>query len=407
MLTIHLLPALYGDTILVDIAKNEKRPNTNILVDCGFNFNSGLLPLLQDYHAKGKIIDRFIITHYDEDHISSAAKFIKDNGPASSPNIIKIDQVWLNTYRHLQFEKKESTALDPMQESLLKNFIASQNPQDTTTGTQIGAKQASELGKELLAGDYCWNSDFNGEAICIEHKSEVLVKEGVKIILLGPNKIQLKALETAFKRGLKEFGITLSDSKLIDDAFELYIKTIGKEELDNYQGEITGSLISSITPEIIESVVKNAKYKADTKIGNGSSISFILEADHKRILFLADAHAEPVIEKLQLLYPGQDKLFFDAIKVAHHGSLANNPRNLYDYIDSPQYLISTNGGHPSHIHPDIETVAFIINRPLPENLKSRNLVFNYFPKKLAGIFDDKLKEKLNYTTEVSNITNLP
>lgn len=407
MLTIHLLPANYGDTILVDIAKNEKQPNTNILIDCGFNFNSGLLPLLKDYHAQGKIIDRFIITHYDEDHISSAAKLIKDNGLSSSPKIIKIDQVWLNAYRHLQFDKKELISLDPGQEDLLKNFIASQNPQGTSTGTPIGAKKASQLGKELLVGGYSWNNDFQGEAICIEHKSEVLVKEGVKIILLGPNKTQLKALETAFKSGLKEFGITVSDNELIDDAFELYIKTIGKEEFESYQGEITGSLISSITPEIIQSVVDNSKYKADTKIGNGSSISFILEADHKRILFLADAHAEPIIEQLQLLYPGQDKLFFDAIKVGHHGSLANNPRNLYDYIDSAQFLISTNGCHPSHIHPDLETIAFIINRPLPENLNSRKLVFNYFPKKIAGIFDEKLKEKLNYTTEVTNIIELP
>ncbi|KRB53739.1 MBL fold metallo-hydrolase [Flavobacterium sp. Root186] len=406
MLTIHLLPALYGDTILIDIAKNENQPNTNILVDCGFNFTSGLLPLLEDHHTKGKIIDRFIITHYDEDHISSAAKLIKDNGSASSAKIIKIDQVWHNAYRHLQFEKQNLKPLSPLEEGPLKNFIASQNPQDTSRGTQIGAKQASKLGKELLSGDYSWNTDFQGQAVCIEHKTEVLIKEGVKIILLGPNKTQLQALESAFKRGLKEFGVTLSASEFIDDAFELYIKSIEKGEVENYQGEITGSLISSFTPEIIESIVKNAKYKADRTVGNGSSISFILEADHKKILFLADAHAEPIIEQLQLLYPGQDKLFFDAVKVGHHGSLANNPRKLYDYIDSPLYLISTNGEHPSHAHPDIETLAFIINRPLPENLTSRKLFFNYAPKNLAGIFDDNLKEKLNYTTEVSNKIDL-
>lgn len=401
MLTIHLLPALYGDTFLIDVAENENQENTNILIDCGFNFTSGLRPLMLQYHAEGKYIDRFIITHYDDDHISSAAKFIRDNGPATSPSIIKIEQVWLNAYRHLQFEKRELPPLDNAQESQLKNFIAVHS-QDDSKESQIGAMQASKLGKELFAGGYLWNEDFQGDAACIENKTEVVIKKGVKITLLGPDRTQLKVLESEFVKELKRSGVELSDSVLIDDAFELYVKSAERADPENYTGKISGSMITSLTAESIENMIKKVKYTADKAPGNGSSISFILEAECKKILLLADAHAEPVIHQLRVLYPGQEKLVFDAVKVSHHGSLANNPKEVYDYIDSPLYLISTNGGHPSHDHPDLETILFIISRPLPESIKERKLVFNYKPEHLPGIFDEQLQKELNYTIEVSN-----
>ncbi|MBC8988431.1 MBL fold metallo-hydrolase [Pedobacter sp. N36a] len=407
MLTIHLLPVLYGDTILINIPKSEKQANTNILIDCGYNFTSELLPLLEQFHADGKRIDRFIITHYDDDHIRSAAKFIKDNGSSSSPKIIEIEQVWLNAYRHLQFDKRDLPPLDDEQEVLLKNFIAVQNSDVISQESEIGAKQASKLGRELYSGSYCWNKDFEGKAVCIEHKTEVIIKEGVICKILGPTKHQLTALEDEFKKGLKEMGVKLSDTELIDDAFELFIKAIAKKDIEGYIGNISGSAVSSITPDIIQSFVKNTRYKADKAIGNGSSISFVLEADEKKILMLADAHAEPIIKQLNATYPDEDVLYFDAIKVGHHGSLGNNPKELYEYIDSPIYLISTNGGHPSHVHPDIETVAFIISRPLRGTITSRKIVFNYYPKHLAGIFDKALMEHFNYTVEVNNLIELP
>jgi len=407
MLKINLLPVLFGDTILIDIPKSEKHDNTNILIDCGYNFSSELLPLLKQFHADGKRLDRFIITHYDDDHINSAAKFIKDNGPSSSPAIIEIEQVWLNAYKHLQFEKRDLVSLDNDQEVLLKNFIAVQNSNVISQESEIGAKQASKLGKELQAGSYCWNEDFEGKAVCIEHKTEVIIKKGVIFKILGPTKHQLTALEDEFKKGLKEMGVKLSDSELIDDAFELYIKATAQKNIESYTGEISGAAISTITPGIIKSLVENAKYKADKAVGNGSSISFVMEVDDKKILMLADAHAEPVIKQLIVTYPNEDVFYFDAIKVGHHGSLGNNPKELYEYIDSPIYLISTNGGHPSHVHPDIETIAFIISRQLRGTITSRKLVFNYCPKHLIGIFDKSLMEHFNYTVEVNNLIELP
>ncbi|KPH11664.1 MBL fold metallo-hydrolase [Chryseobacterium sp. ERMR1:04] len=404
MLTVHLLPALYGDTILIDVF-DEKKINTNILIDCGFNFESEILPILNKYHKAGKKLDRFIITHYDDDHINSAAKFIKENGSAQSPKIIEIDQVWLNAYKHLQFEKKKLPVPDENQLNLLRNFIALQKVDTTKKQTEIGAKQASKLGKELLSQNYSWNEDFNGKAVCIEYATTILLNDNVLITLVGPNKQQLTSIDSEFKKALKSQGIKVSDTHFVDDAFELFLKSLSAKDIETYSGVINGSVIKPITSELIKS--NKSEYKPDKRVGNGSSISFILNADGKKILMLADAHAEPVIERLKRLYPDETCLFFDAIKVSHHGSFGNNPKELYELIDSANYLISTNGSHPSHMHPDIETIAFIINRPLRGTITKRKLIFNYFPKHLARIFDEDLMKEFNYTAEVSNELKLP
>lgn len=73
MIIINLIAADYGDTILIDIEPvNEPTNNTCLLIDCGFNYELSLLPVLRELKKSGKSLDRFIITHYDQDHIEDA-----------------------------------------------------------------------------------------------------------------------------------------------------------------------------------------------------------------------------------------------------------------------------------------------------------------------------------------------
>lgn len=403
MITINLLPALYGDTILIDVENDSK--NTNILIDCGYNYKNGLLPLLKCYSAQGKVIDRFIVSHYDDDHISSAAKFIKENGQSSDPKVIKINQVWLNTYRHIQFDKKRAI---PNEEELsrIQKFVAEQQLPADSTGEEIGAAKASLLGHLLLEKKYAWNTDFKDQAVCTDHVKEVIVNNHIKLILLGPNRGQLSALESAFEDALKKMKIEVSDTDLLDDAFELFSRNEGTAEADIYAGSISGSETSPITKEYIKQVKEESEYKADSAPGNGSSIAFVLDTGKKKILMLADAHAESIIEQLKTLYPNQEKIYFDAVKVPHHGSFNNNPKELYELIDSPLYLFSTNGDHPSHVHPDIETIALIIDRPLHSDMEERKLVFNYKPDHLKEIFKQDLMDEFHYSVEITNTVPL-
>jgi beta-lactamase superfamily II metal-dependent hydrolase len=400
MITIHMLPALYGDTICVEIQNgSDVTDQTTLLIDCSFNYSTNILPLLEQLNKDDKIIDRFIISHFDDDHIRSAAKFIKANGKPDAPQIIPVSDVWLNTYRHLQFSKKQHEKPDEEQVKLLKTYIKINSNIDDNTPGEVGAAQASILGKELYSSGCQWNGDFDGGPVCIETKQTVKIKENVIITLLSPTRKLLADLESLFEIDLKRLKVKLSDTELIDDAFELFMIQQGKEKKQGYIGPVSAP--NTITPAAIRKLSQN-KYSPDDAAGNASSIAFIMEADNKRTLFLADAHAETIIEQLEKLFPDETDhpIFFDAVKIAHHGSFRNNSPRLFELIDSPNFLISTNGGHPSHDHPDAETLALIINRPISERIEKRNLIFNYYPSHLKGFFEEAIMAEFNCSAVV-------
>ena len=272
--------------------------------------------------------------------------FIQQNGKFTDPQIIPIAQIWLNTFRHLQFKKGLSAELSETEVARLRTFMLTNSIQNGE-GT-ISAKQASLLGKEVYKYGYPWNANVDYGAICVENGPDILIKSGTKVILLCPSKGALTRLEKEFKKVLKKYDIPDSTDSLVDDAFELYALSQDKDENVAVEGAVSG--LKKITPALIRRLTTNYTYRKDTAPGNGSSIAFILEADGKKILMLADAQAEVIIERLQEIYPEPARypIYFDAVKVAHHGSFRNNKPELFTMIDSPVFLFSTNGAHPSH-----------------------------------------------------------
>ena len=64
-------------------------------------------------------------------------------------------------------------------------------------------------------------------------------------------------------------------------------------------------------------------YEPDSSASNGSSISFVLETEGKRLLFLGDSHAETVVASLRTLYCEEKALYkFDAVKLSQSGTVA-------------------------------------------------------------------------------------
>jgi len=130
--------------------------------------------------------------------------------------------------------------------------------------------------------------------------------------------------------------------------------------------------------------IKEEPYEPDNSASNGGSISFVLESEGKRILFLGDAHAETILESLEALYGDDNKPYqFDAVKLSHHGSYNNNSPQLLNMITCNSWLISTNGD--KYNHPDMATLAHIITK---DTDSCTALFFNY---KLP-ICDELIKE---------------
>lgn len=393
MIKIHMLQAGSGDCFLVQI-EPDTDTEINILIDCGYNYRRGIKEHLERIISKGKKIDRFIITHYDADHIQGALTLIKENGKADSPNLFPIEQVWLNTFRHLQFSKRNSLKKSKVEKVIteLINLDKKVNKVDITGDKS--ARQASLLGKELYANDYKWNTDFNNLAVSPENRKVIKLSEDLSIELLAPSFSRLEALEKDFIAYLKKCGIEPSDDSLLDDAFELYCKTKNKDKA-SYIGNKSGSS-KVISSDSIKRFSKGDNYKADTSKENGSSISFILHYKEKKVLFTGDAFAKDIENALLKAYPNEEEhpIIFDAIKMPHHGSYNNCSPSLLKLIDSNNYLFSTSGA--THNHPDVETISCVINRELQSAISKRNLYFNYPLSNINEFKKQELEEEFNY-----------
>ncbi|RRJ90831.1 AVAST type 1 anti-phage system MBL fold metallo-hydrolase Avs1a [Flavobacterium macacae] len=384
---INFFPALNGDSFLV--SSNA----TNILIDGGYvnTYRNFLKTELQEIARRKEKLDLVVITHIDRDHISGVNKLLEEN---NDNRFIEIDNIWHNSYRHLQIKPEDSKKFEAP--SLKKvselNIMAIIKEDIPDTPKNVSAKKGSTLAKLVHDGKYNWNKQFRNAAVSFQN--EPVEIGSFKIQLLSPNQQKLEKLKGYWLKALYKLGYVNDDSAagFIDDAFEFVVSGEKETKVLDKKNISAGSVdlnALSVT-DFIE----------DNAAANGSSISFILTSDNARILFLGDSHPSVISESLMLLYPIEEfPLFFDAIKISHHGSALNTNNELLSLVDSQKYLISTNGN--SSDHPDIETIARVVARKTDFK---RTLYFNYPVQIIKNINIDPLKEKYNYECVVSHGT---
>ncbi|MCI9258718.1 MAG: MBL fold metallo-hydrolase [Romboutsia sp.] len=391
---IEMFPAENGDAFLVRLDNGE-----NILIDMGYNetYNKFIKNRLIDLKNENQCINLLVITHIDEDHIEGAIEFFRENGYANKPNIIEVKEIWYNSYRHLQFNKEKVSQISrfekrKLEEIKLTNSSNSRNIIDESVS--ISAKQGSTLAGYLYGFGYVdtrWNTSFNYKAINLD-TNNILEFEDMKLHILSPNTRKLKKLADLWINKLVEIDIdfNISDDKVFDDAYEMYMKKLKEDIGINENNDISykSRKFKSIVSDDI-----NQSYKDQSK-SNGSSISFILEYKGKRIVFLGDAHEDIILENLERYIKNTGISYFDVVKISHHGSLKNN-FNWIEKIKAKRYLISTNGRHK---HPDKEVIAKILQC----NSEEKIIYFNYYLDLCKELDDKELKDKYNYSIEVGD-----
>ena len=167
---IEMLPANEGDCILVTIPDADIR----ILIDGGIcdTYKNTLRERLLELKSENKVIDLLIVTHIDNDHIGGIIELLKENGSNIESKIIKIKNIWHNSYRHLQFEKVP--IMGKAEEQILKKIIAGgaaqENQQKESGRQEINALQGTTLAALIYQGGYCWNQQFRGMAVSNQSK---------------------------------------------------------------------------------------------------------------------------------------------------------------------------------------------------------------------------------------------
>lgn len=373
---LKIFPALNGDSILFDTS------NKIFLIDGGYvnTFNEYLFDELKKKSDEGKIISHLIVTHIDRDHISGIVKLLDKN---KENEIIDIENIWHNSYRHIKELPDNFSLKDPNGKKDLTALSGKSYLKEIVEGRhEISAEQGSVLSALILKGDYKWNSEFAGKAVSIDNLDTITIDDKTRIRILSPNNEKLSKLKRFWNKELYKKGYNISeDDSNYDDAFEFLIAH-EKEKKVIVKKNISGGVLN------IEELC-NLEIEEDTSPSNGSSISFVFEQNDKKLLFLADSHPSIILDSLKKHYSENDfPIEFDIIKVSHHGSITNTNKNLLEAIDSKNYIFSSNGSRFGH--PDIETIALIINR---KSRFIRNLHFNYPPKFIHEIDNSSLKEE--------------
>ncbi|MDT0192148.1 MBL fold metallo-hydrolase [Exiguobacterium sp. BG5(2022)] len=402
LVNIKMFPASYGDSFLVTCYGKEK---THILIDMGFKstYDNCIKKEIQKINECGETISLLVFTHIDEDHILGGIKFLEEN---KDEKIVKIQEIWHNSLKHIKKDYGISKIQDTKQKSLpaekeISKIIMKGHEKERGVReiSEISYLQGSTLSGLLYQNGYSkkWNSSYNHQAIVVEQSPKglksIFINDKVKITLLSPDNKDLNNLYQVWNEEICKWnGMNEISENLEDEAFEIYIS----RQIELRKKKRTVSGVSGKLNNIEE--VANQNFDADTSPKNGSSIAFILEYESKKILFLSDSHSATIEKNLKKIqrYP-HEKLYFDAIKISHHGSKHNTSKSLLNLIESKKYLISTNGMKKNH--PDFETFCRIISN---DKNKKKKIFFNYKPKIYSEINLDALKKEFNYEILYTN-----
>lgn len=378
---VDMFAADEGDCFLI-MAEKE---NMIILIDGGTagTYHRVLKRKLQELDRQGKCIDLLVVTHIDNDHIGGILELLKENGSDTDSKIIKIRNIWHNSYRHLQVTKERE--MGKAEEQILSHYIMVGSAQDNFSeweGTkEISVKQGTTLAALILAGKYHWNEQFDGKAVCSGVKNEISFGNDCRIKVLTPDQEALDKLAVLWRKELlsKRFAFKFSEDELFDDAYEYYMRYLYRSVEYCNQG------ISGRKNEVDMQSLADCEEHSDASKTNRASISMLLQFHRRTLLFLADAHAGDAVKKLD----GRRKV--DLLKLPHHGSSKNISKKFIDNIETGIYLISTNSER--YDHPDLKTLAKIICKKTKYH---KRIYFNYRAEKVTSILE-QVEESDNTT----------
>lgn len=346
MYTIHLLPASYGDSILIEYGTNERH---YILIDGGpfFNFKN-VLAAIKKVAPDLKEIELLVITHIDIDHIDGIITFL--NAPELP---YKVKEVWFNGWEQINTVTKKDDIL--------------------------GARQGEYLSYLIDKKKIPHNTGFSGKAVVVRDYNTlpvIILDGGMELTLLSPGTEALQQLIPVWQSEVKS---KIGDLATIEHRLQK----------DTRYGDLLGEEEQLSIEEMQEQNVPG-----DISAANRSSIAFIGTFDGKRCLFAADATSDYLLQAIEPLLQkeGKARLSLNAWKLAHHGSKKSTLEILMAKIDCKKVLVSSDGKH--YRHPDQVTIAKLLKQNGPD----LEFYFNYRTP-FNDMWDaEKTKEAYKYNT---------
>lgn len=322
---IEMLPARHGDCLWIQYGKGDE--TFRILIDGGpVSTYEHIAKRMAKMPADDRGFELMVLTHVDADHVEGLVRMFAD-----SPLPFNVDAVWFNGWRQM---KKAHGLLGAMQGEFLSALLVHRVPD-------------------------AWNPDAPPWVATGRGKlPSWTLPGGMRLTLLSPTAATLDKMAKKWGPAVKKDGISPGDLEAAWKALTEEKKFLPKKGL------------LGASPDL-DALLKK-QFLNDDAVPNGSSMAFLAEYEDKSALLLGDAHPDVVAGSIKRLCAERkiERLKVDAVKVAHHGSKHNTSEALLKLVQSPSYLISTNGDQFKH--PDKECLARIIKFGRPETL-----YFNY------------------------------
>jgi len=309
--------------------------HSKILIDCGpksFKARRDVLANIEKILGENSVIDIAIVTHNDDDHIGGF-EFLLDT-------YIKINTIVFNSLQDIPDIIKRSQKL-------------------------ISYNQDNILRQKLLA-------ERGIKTLSLTRNATPLILNDIKLTAITPT---VETLE-----------LMLNDANAKKE----------REEKKKRQKQISSSKAEEIKPEEALQKIQSGQdvFAKDPSITNKSSIGLVIQYGSFSGLFLGDAHAEDVIEGLNIL--GFNNHQFDVVKISHHGSERNTNIESLRLLGKTDYILCAN--NEKHYHPNNMTLARILSL---DNTPTIHLSSNN-PSLLEKINDFK---KLGFSINESYPTN--
>ena len=303
MIQIHVLPFGKGECFMLVFQGSSEREAHIMVIDSGYartaqRFKAKLQGLMEQYG--GSIW--MLLTHIDQDHIGGYRYLFQNPG---FREYVRITGFYYNTVASLQ-------KLEPGITSELVNGMDSIPTSTETSAVDAVTLEAllEEKGTRVHTG-----LQAGGE--------EISLADGIRMKILSPSPASLSKY---------------------------------RDWLDNQEDLKTAAEADDYRKPLEE--LWKAAFSSDPSAVNASSLSVLISAYGRTLLFLGDSLAGDVAASLRTLGYSEDApLKADVVKLAHHGSRHNTNPKLLRLIQGKYFLFSGDGGRGC---PDKETLARVV-----------------------------------------------
>jgi hypothetical protein len=345
--SLDVLRARKGDCLMLHFGTDDD-PHL-ILIDGGPSkvYKPHLEPRIEQLHASRELepnaplpVDVLLVSHVDDDHIRGILELTADQLGANPDFRLKVTSLWHNSFDDLLTTTPEEllsgfglasfeagTSRKPDFDGIEPDEDTDEEEAHQTVDVLASISQGRQLrdDREVLQRrsparrQWKLNHKFDGELILATDTSQsVTLDGGLSITVAGPMQPELKALQEAHDKWLRE-------------------QKEGKKK----------------SPEAMLAAF------VDKSVPNLSSIVVLAEMGGKSMLLTGDARGDKILEGLELarlLEPG-GKRKIDLLKVPHHGSSNNMETEFFKRLPAEHYVFSGDGEHGN---PERETLEMLL-----------------------------------------------